>query len=256
MNAPPDWYRTFFTGAFVDFWLRVPTAEQNRQEADFIEQALQVSAPGKLLDVPCGGGRHCLELAARGYEMTGVDISPEFLKAGRAQTPDALKSIAWEERDMRDLPWPQAFDGAYCLGNSFSYLEDDQAHVDFLSAVARSLKPGARFVLDTSYVLEVLLPTLQERAWYEMGDILFLGYRRYDPLTSQLHVEYTIVRDGTVEKRAMIARIYSVQEILRLFQRAGFADVQAYGSLTRDPFKLGSHRLLAVATKGASASSG
>ena len=63
---------------------------------------------------------------------------------------------------MRDLPWPGQFDGAYSLGNSFGYLDDD-GNAAFLKSVAAALKPGARFVLETGYVMETLLPVLQER---------------------------------------------------------------------------------------------
>ena len=50
----------------VEWWLRAMTEEQTRQEADFIQEMLQVATPARLLDVPCGGGRHSLDLANRG----------------------------------------------------------------------------------------------------------------------------------------------------------------------------------------------
>lgn len=249
MDAPTDWWRTFFSGLFVDLWLAVATDEQTRQEADFVQEALGVSPPARLLDVPCGGGRHCHELAGRGFAMTGVDISPGFLAAARAQTA-AAAAIAWEERPMHTLPWTDTFDGAYCLGNSFGY-DDEAGNAAFLKAVARSLKPGARFVLDTSYVAEVLLPSLQERAWYRAGEILMLADRRYDPPSGRLHVEYTLIRGATTECRAMSARLYTYREVVQLLEQAGFGEVQAYGSLGKEPFRLGSQRLLAVGTRGA-----
>jgi len=119
-------------------------------------------------------------------------------------------------------------------------------------AVARALKPGARFLVDVSYISEVILPTLQERGWYEIGGILTLSQRRYDPKTSRLHVEYTWIRDGRTEKRAMSARIYSYREVAKLFEDAGFTDVEGVGSLTGEPFRLGSQRLLMTGTKRAS----
>ncbi len=78
MDVPKDWWLTFFSGAAVDFWLHLTTEEQTQAEANFIQKMLQVSPPKRILDVPCGGGRHSLALAARGYGMTGVDISPGF----------------------------------------------------------------------------------------------------------------------------------------------------------------------------------
>jgi SAM-dependent methyltransferase len=252
MGIAEEWWQTFFRGVFVDCWLRVPSEEQTRQEADFLQEALRVDPPAKLLDVPCGGGRHSFALAARGFRMTGVDLSEGFLDAARARAASLSESdrIAWEHREMRDLPWREEFDGAYCFGNSFGYL-DDLGNGDFLKAVARALRPGARFVLDTSYVAEVLFPSLQERAWYPVGEMLFLADRRYVPAESRLHVEYTFIRAGETEKRSMSARVYTCREIHSLLKEAGFTDVQDVGALNREPFRLGSSRLLLVATRKA-----
>jgi SAM-dependent methyltransferase len=252
MDTQAAWWRTFFSGPVVDFWMQAMTAEQTRQEADFLEEMLQVAPPARLLDVPCGGGRHCHALAGRGYEMTGVDLSPGFLDAARSLSAGRPGVIAWEQREMRELPWSGEFDGAFCLGNSFGY-DDDEGNADFLKAVARALRPGARFILDTGYVAEALFPSLQERGWYEVGDMLILAHRRYDPPTGRLHVEYVMVREGEVERRSMSARLYSYREVLRLLEAAGFTDVQGYSSLAREPFRLGSSRLLMAATKGGTA---
>lgn len=248
MNAPGDWWRTFFSGIMVDSWLKATTAEQTRQEADFIREALKVDPPARLLDVPCGGGRHSLALAGRGYDLTGVDISTDFLDAARSSSAEGTGRIAWEQREMRDLPWPESFDGAYSFGNSFGYL-DDEGNAQFLKSVSRALKPGARFVLETGYVTESLFPSLQERAWYPLGEMIMLAQRRYDPTEGRLHVEYTLVREGELDKRSMSARLHSYRELLRLLEEAGFSDVQGYGSLAREPFRLGSNRLLIVAEK-------
>ncbi|MGP0068206.1 MAG: class I SAM-dependent DNA methyltransferase [Isosphaeraceae bacterium] len=248
MTTPADWWRTFFSGVTVESWLKVVIPEQTRQEASFIRESLGVAPPARLLDVPCGGGRHCHALADDGYEMTGVDISAESLDAANVPTGERSRTIAWEHREMRDLPWPEAFDGAYCFGNSFGYLDED-GNAAFLVAVAAALKPGARFILDTGYIAESLLPVLQERAWYPIGDIMMLAHRRYDPVEGRLYVEYAFVRDGTIERRSMSARIHTCREVFRLLERAGFADLKAYGSLAGEPFRLGSNRLLMVATR-------
>ena len=111
-----DWWRDFFSGMFVDLWLRVPTEEQTRSEVEFIEKLLQLPPGARVLDVPCGGGRHSLELAARGHQVTGVDLSTDFLNAARAAAAQRQLAVVWEQREMDALPWSDEFDGAFCFG--------------------------------------------------------------------------------------------------------------------------------------------
>ncbi len=243
-----DWWQKFFSGVVVDFWLRVPTEEQTLSEADFIQTMLQLPPRGRVLDVPCGGGRHSIELAARGYQMTGVDISADFLKVARAQTAQRQLQMSWEQREMCELPWQAEFDGAYCFGNSFGYL-DDAGNARFLKAVAQTLKPKARFVMDTGLTAEGLFPSFQERRWLQIGDILFLSHGRYDPVRSRIDTEYTFIRNGKVDTRSATMRVHSYRELCRLLEDAGFGDCEGYSSLSQEPFKLGSPRLLLVASK-------
>src|SRR6476619_6340645 len=139
MNVQSNWWETFFTGVAVDMGVQAVPAEHTKREADRLEKLLAVAEGGEILDVPCGAGRLALVLAQRGYRMTGVDWSSECLRYARASGSD---HVAWEQRDMRDLPWPGRFDAAFCFGNSFGYL-DDQGNQAFLLAVRQTLKKGA-----------------------------------------------------------------------------------------------------------------
>jgi SAM-dependent methyltransferase len=248
MTVPQDWYQSFFSGFMVDIWLQATTDEQTCTETDFIQQMLQVPAPARILDVPCGGGRHSFALAERGYALTAVDISPAFLDAARTRAAGRPETIRWEQRDMRELPWPEEFDGAFTFGNSFGYL-DDAGNARFLQAVSCALKPGARYVMDIGYLAETLLPNLQERYWAPVGDGLLLWDRRYDHEQGRLEVEYTGIQDSKVTKHPMSARLYTFREVSRLLEEAGFTNLKSFGSLTQEPFKFGSKRLLMVATK-------
>lgn len=219
MNIDSNWWETFFQGAAVDLWLQAVPAAQTEREADTIARALDLPAGARVLDVPCGGGRLALPLARRGYRVTGVDWSAEFLEHARAA--DGSSSVAWERRDMRDLPWRGEFDGAFCAGNSFGYL-DDEGNAEFLRAVASALKPGGRFVLETPMVLENLLGHLQERPWWRLGDMDLLVVNDYDPRRSRLQTEYTFQSNGGREVRRGSHRAYSFRELVLLMERAGF----------------------------------
>src|SRR5204863_4028135 len=102
-----NWFETFFQGITLDLWRAVGTPEMTRKEADFLESVLPKAA--RLLDVPCGNGRLTLELARRGFDMTGIDISKEFIAEARQHD---LK-VAFHLGDMRSLGFKAEFDGAF-----------------------------------------------------------------------------------------------------------------------------------------------
>jgi SAM-dependent methyltransferase len=244
MHAPPDWYKSFFSGLAVEMWLKAMPAEATAAEVACLRAKLQAPPPAKLLDVPCGGGRHSIALAAAGYQMTGVDLSNDFLQAAKNAGP----MIDWQQREMTDLPWKHAFDGAICCGNSFGYLPDaENAH--FLHAVAATLKPRARFILDYGAVMEALASTFMPTGTYEFGDIHYERNGRYDAATGRIIVEHSHMRAGQTERKVMTQRVYTYRELCEMLNAAGFIDMQGYGGLNDEPFTLGSKRLLLVATK-------
>jgi len=125
---------------------------------------------------------------------------------------------------MRDLPWPERFDGAFCVGNSFGYL-DDAGNAAFLRAVAAALKRGGRFVLETPMVLEQLLRHLQDRPWWKVGEMYLLVKNDYEHTSSRLEIEYTFMGNGRTEVRRGSHRAYRYAELLDLLRTSGFDDV-------------------------------
>jgi cyclopropane fatty-acyl-phospholipid synthase-like methyltransferase len=243
-----EWWENFFEGVALDLWRNAMTEEHTRVEADFIQAMLRVSPGGDILDVPCGNGRLSLELAARGLSLTGVDFAADFIMEARAAADERGLKVAFEKSDMRVLHWAERFDGAFCFGNSFGYLTDE-GNADFINAVARALKPGARFIIDTHNITETTIPKFKVREWFQIGDITLLIANRYDHVESRLHTDYTFMRDGQTEKRPSSQRLYTYQELCRLLEAAGFTEFEGYGLLDQEPFKLDSDRLLMVTTK-------
>ncbi len=249
MQRSREWWETFFNREAMDLWDAAITNQRTAAEADFIERALRVHPPAKLLDVPCGTGRLALPLASRGYQVTGVDFSAECIRRARARSRERQLSVTWDRRDMRHLPWKREFGGAFCFGNSFGYFENE-GHRTFLQAVAKVLKPGARFLLDTTSA-EAIFPTFQERTRMRVGKFLFLEENRYVPLEGRIYTKYTFVRGGNANTRIGSQRIFALSEIRHLLEEAGFEEVQAYGSLKREPFRIGSPRLFVQCQRSA-----
>lgn len=248
---PTNWWENFFHGVALDFWRAAVSDEQTRAEADFIAKQLRLASGPKVLDVPCGNGRLAIELARRGLQLTGVDIATEFIDEAKRNSLTAGVVVDWHDRDMRNLPSTSEFDGAFCFGNSFGYLDDDQ-NTEFLHAVSRSLKSGARFVLDAPAIAECILPNFQPSSFFELAGIAVSIERRYDHEQGRMFNDFTFTRDGVVDKRPSSQRVYTYRELTELLRAAGLLPVAVYGALAEEEFKLGAQRLLLVSEKSSS----
>ena len=103
LNAPSNWYESFFAGLAVEFWRAAVPEEATAADVAFLWKHLGLSAGSRVLDVPCGAGRLTLPLAARGCALTGVDISEQFLEAARAAAAERRLAVDWRQADMRAL---------------------------------------------------------------------------------------------------------------------------------------------------------
>jgi SAM-dependent methyltransferase len=249
-RTPPDWYRDFFKDVALDVWRDAIPAAQTERELAFLVRALRLRRGARVLDAPCGAGRLALPLQERGLHVTGVDLADEQVAEARRRSAAGRRTagIEWRQTDMRDLPWESSFDAAFCFGNSFGYLDRDGTRA-FVHALARALKPGARFAMDTGMVAETILPTLRDHDETQIGDVRFIEDNAYHADTSCLETRYTFVRAGVTQTRVGLHWIYTIGEISRFFADAGMAVAALYGSLDETPFAVGDRLLYLVARK-------
>ncbi len=240
-----NWQADFFSGVALEFWRRAIHPEQTLAEVDFLGKALQLGHHATLLDVPCGNGRHALELTKRGHQVTGVGSSEEFLAEARAAT---WLPVRWILGDMRELPWRAEFDGTFCFGNSFGYLDHPGA-CKFLASVAATLRPGGKFVVETGMAAESILPALGKGRHHRLGDMIVVSENRYHPEESRLDIDYTFIHQGNVETRPTSSYCFTTSVIRRMHTEAGLDPVELLSSLRGDPYELGSPRLLLVSQK-------
>lgn len=235
MNS--HWYKTFFHGAALELWRRAATPEMTREETDYLLSQLSAPPGGNLLDVPCGNGRHALEMASRGFRVTGLDISPDFIAEANAASASRGLAATFHHGDMREIPSGEPFDGAWCLGNSFGYLTHEGTR-EFLKSVGSALRTGARFILETRMTAECFLPKFQQKREMQVGDIKVTVHNSYDAAQSRLSTDYVFEQSGKSETHSSVHQIYTAGEIRRLLSDAGLETLTVHGSTERDPFTL------------------
>src|SRR5215510_7457373 len=121
-----------------------------RQEADFIEAACRKYCPvavRRFLEPACGSGRLITEFAARGYQVTGFDLSQPALSYLRRRLARRLLHAETFEAEMSNFRLARPVDAAYCTVNTFRHLLTEQAARGHLECVARSLCPGGIYLL-------------------------------------------------------------------------------------------------------------
>lgn len=250
-HVPSAWYADFFTYLPNEFWRRVAGAEWTAAEIAFMESRLGLPGGARILDAPCGSGRHSLGLAQRGYQVTGLDLSAEAIAYARraAAAVDAASAVTFEQRDMRDLAGLGVFDAAICLGNSFCYL-DGAGTRTFVAALAAAVRPGGGLVIDVGSAAESILPGLSaDTRVMETGDITVEATMEYDATTSRLLSHYRFAQGVQVVEASAAHYVRTSSQLGELLSEAGFTDVQHYGDVDGTAFAVGSHRLLLTARR-------
>lgn len=121
------------------------------QECDFIQACLKAYGPmqaKRLLDIGCGAGRHLKVLAQRGYQMTGLDLSPEMVAYVQEEAQDAKLNVQALIGDLRSLDLAGPFDAAFCFMDTFRFLLTNEDMISHLKAMANALVPGGLYLTD------------------------------------------------------------------------------------------------------------
>jgi SAM-dependent methyltransferase len=239
------------------FWETMPLFSQERwemapEEVDLCLTKLGIEPGMAVLDLCCGVGRHSLELARRGYNVTGVDRTAAYLQTAREVAAAEDLKAEWVEADMREFVRPRSFDGAINLYTSFGYFEDPADDRRVVDNLFRSLRPGGTLLMELMGK-EVLARIYLPRDWYELPDgSLFLQERTVTRDWTWMENRWILVKDGQRTEYAISHRLYDGAGLRALLLDAGFESVTLYGGLQEVAYDVEARRLVAVARKGSS----
>jgi SAM-dependent methyltransferase len=245
----PKRSKPWFEEVFDEDYLRTlpfMSADQTLREVEFIEASLGLRQGSRVLDIGCGYGRHAIELVQRGLDVTGLDLSLPLLIRAADEAQKRAMSVNFVHADMREMAFEQQFDGAYSMLTSFGYF-DEEANLRVAEGIARSLKPGARFLLDIVN-RDYVVGDLPSRVWWEGNGCVVLEEVDFNFHTSRILTHRSIVfEDGRQVEQEISVRAYSLHEIGRLLRQAGFRVLDISGSLaTRGHFFGGTSRSLLI----------
>jgi len=209
-----------------------------RKEVDLFFRILKLSPEDGILDLCCGQGRHCLELARRGFQsVEGLDRSHYLIQKVRVQAKEEGLSLRFREGDARKLPYlPDTFDVVLILGNSFGYFETIQDNMRVLKEIFRVLKPWGRLLIDVADG-EYLQEHFQSRSWEWMDKKHFVCRERCLSLDKQRLISrevITHVEKGILTDQFYAERLYGRENLSELLKTAGFSNIATHGALSSD----------------------
>lgn len=234
--------------------------ENTIREVDFLEQIFAENGLNNLstvqvLDVPCGHGRHAIELAGRvhdqvGYDVTGYELSDFFLEKAKEKADARGAVVNWKQGDMRYLPFTEAFDAVVNMFTAMGYFDDDRQDELFFQGAYRALRTDGVFVVD--YLnRDRLIRKFSASDWRELPDgAIVLSKRRYDMRSGQMYdTRITLENNQEVNRVDSSVRFYGAHELIAMAEKVGFVCRACYGGIDQQDLTMDSPRVILVFQK-------
>ncbi len=218
------------------------------RDVEPLAKLLRLESGAHVLDLCCGPGRFSLELAKRGFRVTGVDRTTAYLREACKRARQQKLDVEFVREDMRRFVRARAFDAGINMYTSLGYFEDPADDLKVCRNVYRSLRPGGRFLVQVGGK-EWLAREFRPRDWREEAGVLILEERTVAPGWAGLENRWLLIQKGKVQEFRFDLRLYSGVELRDLLRRAGFAGVDIYGGLEGEPYDNTSRWLIAVGRK-------
>jgi SAM-dependent methyltransferase len=192
-----------------------------------------------------------VRLAQRGYRVTGLDLSAYHLRLAKQAARAAAVEVELVHADMREIPRGRRFDVIINCFTAFGYFEREREDQRVLDGVARALKPGGRFFIDTMNHDGLMGMFRESDALKRPDGGLSMEFRHYDAQTGRINVDWVFVeRDGTRRKAFHSLRLYTYPEFAAMLAKAGLRPVRAWGNFDGSGYAMRSPRMIVLAEKG------
>lgn len=246
---PPDWWATYFDARYLLEYEPIFDLARDRREIGRLIEILQLPVGARILDCPCGQGRHAHLLAEAGYDVDGVDYSRELLALAKSR--GAGPSLRYARADMRQLPakWNRRFDAVVNLFTSFGFFVDPADDARVIGEFARVLAPGGVLVWHGASRDGVAARFLGRDWWQTSDGTLVAQQRSFDALSGVLSVASEWRGPAGAARRSHRIRLYTATRLAELCRDAGLIVEAAYDGWRDRALRRTSSEMVLVARK-------
>jgi ubiquinone/menaquinone biosynthesis C-methylase UbiE len=244
-----EWWESYFDDRYLSEYSPLFSLESDRREVARLVDLLSLPLGAKVLDIPCGQGRHSHLLAEAGFEVTGLDYSNYLLK--RARERGTGSRLRYVKGDMRRLParWTGRFDAVVNLFTSFGFFQDPADDLRTISEFARVLRPGGILIWHGAS-RDGIMSGFLDRDWWRASDGTMVAHERtFDPLSGVLTIRVDWSDQTSSGERDHRIRLYTASYLTELLADVGLVTTEAYDSWSEEPLTRASSEMLLVAHK-------
>lgn len=242
-------------GAFAEYYDSLTSNVSYDETAKYVADILNENGikKGILLDLACGTGTMSVQMAKRGYEVIGIDNSPEMLSEAREKAYEAGEDILFLCQDMCDIDLYGTVECTICLLDSLNHLESEEELLAAFKGVSLFTVPGGLFIFDvnTQYKHKYVLGN--NTFVYDNDDVYCVWQNEYDDesKTVEIFLDFFEEENGLYRRSSEYFNecAFSDETIRRLLKEAGFSDVKAYGELSGHAPSETEERIFYVARK-------
>ncbi|WP_425060982.1 Ubiquinone biosynthesis O-methyltransferase, mitochondrial [Sporomusa carbonis] len=218
------------------------------QEVRFITSVLNLQPGSSILDLYCGYGRHAIELAKQGFDITGVDATQDFLDIAAQKAREAMVDIAFRRQDMRELDYNQQFAAVINMFAAFGYFTDDE-NVNVIKLIAKALKSRGLFLIDLLN-RDWMVRNNLNRYWRHPSGEYVLSYKvelenGIATMKRQLLNQVT----GAKIQYEFVLRAYSLPEMANIFTNSGLSIIATFGGFDGRAYSSETPRMIILARK-------
>lgn len=222
-------------------------------EVDGIVRLLNLQGNERILDVPSGYGRHSIELAKRGFSVTGLELNSIHIDKAISDAKSVNVNVRFVKGNMIDIPFQREFNVVINMFYSFGFFETDAENSKVLEGIYDALAPGGQFLFHTDVNISRIISGKyreDENRRLESGKSLRI-IDAYDPNTKRINGAWIITDSYHSEIRKNYSvRVYTAQEFTEFCRQVGFEHFQIFGDWDLTPYSDESEDMIIIAHKG------
>ncbi len=221
-------------------------SENTKAQIKFLKNLFKKNKVKKIIDVPCGTGRHAIELSKIGFSITGIDKGKTMVKYAKNKAEKCGVKVKFIVQDMQKIKLKEKFDAAIIMYGSLAYLTSNESILKCLLSIKNNLKKNGIVIIEddnpwqdivarrltTVYKIKsadrkmIVRHKIKVHKENNLMEIMS-SYERYIK-NKKLQIK--------ADKRPIILRIFSKNELELILTMAGFKNIKTFGNFSGKKF--------------------